>query len=84
MDATDNRDQPDQWEYKTLSWAPPRWGQGRRLMLRDAQGTEYGRWDKIGLYDELLNRLGKEGWELCACSRGYGIFITLKRRIASA
>jgi hypothetical protein len=49
----------DQWEYKLLI------GHGLRQNLRDAEGVEYGR-----LSQELLNRLGKEGWEVCNHSHG--------------
>jgi hypothetical protein len=47
----------DQWDYKLLT------GHGLRQNLRDAEGVNYGE-----LSQDLLNRLGKEGWEVCAHS----------------
>ena len=43
------------WEYKFLV------GHGVRSHLRDGDGVEYG-----PLCEELLNRLGREGWEVCS------------------
>ena len=78
MDATANRHQPDQWEYKTISsreW--PR-------MLKDA-GSNFGRSNEWEVQDQLLNGLGREGWEVCAYSRGtFQFMLVLKRRIVSA
>jgi hypothetical protein len=49
----------DQWEYKMLvghtEWATPHW-----VDADDA--TDYG----STLSTDLLNRLGQEGWEVCA------------------
>ena len=45
----------EQWEYKLLVGHWP-WQE-----LRDAEGVSYGK-----LSQELLNRLGKEGWGLCS------------------
>ena len=45
----------EHWEHKLLV------GHGLRQDLRDAEGVSYGK-----LSQELLNRLGKEGWELCS------------------
>jgi len=47
----------DRWEFKLLT------GHGLKQNLRDAEGVEYGR-----LSQELLNRLGKEDWEVCSHS----------------
>ena len=47
----------DQWEYKLLT------GHGLRQTLRDAEGVAYGR-----MSQELLNRLGQDGWEVCSHS----------------
>ena len=77
MDATASRDQPDQWEYKTISG-------GWRKMLKDA-GSNFGRSNEWEVQDELLNGFGREGWEVCAYSRGlFYVMIVLKRRVASA
>jgi hypothetical protein len=65
----------DQWEYRVLT------GHGLRQSLRDAVGVEYGR-----LSEELLNRLGREGWEVC--SHSFSLvsprIVILKRKIAPA
>jgi hypothetical protein len=47
----------EQWEYKLLI------GHGLRQWLKDADGVDYGR-----LSQEMLNKLGKEGWEVCSHS----------------
>jgi hypothetical protein len=62
----------DQWEYKLLIGHWP-WQD-----LRDAEGVSYGR-----LSQELLNRLGKEGWEVCSHSFSFVSprTVILKRRI---
>jgi hypothetical protein len=62
----------EQWEYKLLAGHWP-WQD-----LRDAEGVSYGR-----LSQELLNRLGKEGWELCNESISFisPRLVILKRRI---
>jgi len=53
-------------------------------MLRDA-GSNYGRPNEFEVQDGLLNGLGREGWEVCAYSRGlFSITIVVKRRIESA
>jgi hypothetical protein len=63
----------EQWEYKLLV--------GHYLWqdLRDAEGVSYGR-----LSQELLNRLGKEGWELCSESSSFVSprVVILKRKAA--
>jgi hypothetical protein len=65
----------DQWEYKLLI------GHWLRQNLRDAEGVEYGR-----LSQELLNRLGKEGWEVCSESFSFMSprIVILKRKMTSA
>ena len=65
----------DQWEYKLLT------GHGLRQNLRDAEGVKYGR-----LSQELLNRLGKEGWEVCSHSLSFVSprIVILKRKMTSA
>jgi hypothetical protein len=65
----------DQWEYKLLI------GHGLWQTLRDAEGMEYGR-----LSQELLNKLGKEGWEVCSHSISFlsPRIVILKRRMTSA
>jgi hypothetical protein len=65
----------DQWEYKMLI------GHGLSQTLRDAEGVEYGR-----LSQELLNRLGTEGWEVCSHSFSFVSprIVILKRKMASA
>ena len=45
---------PEQWEYKLLV------AHGLSNSLRDQSDVEYGE-----LTVELLNKLGKEGWEVC-------------------
>lgn len=61
-----------QWEYKFLV------GQGIGSRLRDSSGVDYG-----ALSEELLNRLGKEGWEVCSHTFNYGSqpSLIVKRRI---
>jgi hypothetical protein len=65
----------DHWEYKLLI------GHGLRQNLRDAEGVEYG-W----LSQELLNRLGKDGWEVCSHSYSFVSprIVILKRKMTSA
>jgi len=65
----------EQWEYK------PRVGRGLTQDLRDAEGVRYGR-----LSQELLNRLGKEGWEVCSHSFSFVSprIVILKRKMTSA
>jgi hypothetical protein len=65
----------DPWEYKLLV------GHGLRQNLRGAEGLEYGR-----LSQELLNRLGKEGWEVCSHSFSFVSprILILKRKIEKA
>jgi|GEM_PF-1935201 len=64
----------DQWEYKMLI------GHGFTNTLKDEDGTDYGK-----LSHELLNKFGKEGWEVC--SHNYSsvcpTIIILKRRMSS-
>ena len=63
----------EHWEHKLLV------GHGLRQDLRDAEGASYGR-----LSQELLNRLGKEGWELCSESISFVSprVVILKRKVA--
>jgi hypothetical protein len=65
----------EQWEYKLLT------GHGLRQNLRDAEGVEYGQ-----LSQELLNRLGREGWEVCSHSFSFvsPSIVILKRKTTSA
>jgi hypothetical protein len=65
----------EQWEYKLLV------GHGLGQNLRDAEGVGYGR-----LSQELLNRLGKEGWEVCSHSFSFVSprIVILKRRSTPA
>jgi hypothetical protein len=66
----------DQWEYKLLV------AEGLPATFRDREGRDYGH----RLDQELLNRLGKEGWEVCAynlSSVSSGVLI-LKRKVTSA
>jgi hypothetical protein len=65
----------DQWEYKLLT------GHGLRQILRDAEGVEHGR-----LSQELLHRLGTEGWEVCNHSFSFVSprIVILKRKMTSA
>jgi hypothetical protein len=45
----------DRWEYKIVVGSPTSW--------KDEDGaTDYGRL----ITTEILNRLGQDGWELCA------------------
>jgi hypothetical protein len=64
----------DQWEYKLLIGRWP-W---QDLDLRDAEGVSYGRFSQ-----ELLSRVGKEGWEVCSHSKSLVSprTVILKRRI---
>jgi hypothetical protein len=59
----------DQWEYKTLL---PGWKWIVNFV--DLQGTSYG-----PFCEEMLNKLGKDGWEYCS---NFGNILTFKRRIA--
>ena len=65
----------ERWEYKLLV------GRGLTQDLRDAEGVRYGR-----LSQELLNRLGKEGWEVCSHSFSFVSprIVILKRRMTPA
>ena len=64
----------EQWEYKLLI------GHGFRQRLKDADGVDYG-----PLSQELLNRLGKEGWEVCSHSFSFVSprILILKRKAAA-
>ena len=64
----------EQWAYKLLI------GHGFAQKLKDADGVDYGR-----LSQELLNRLGKEGWEVCSHSFSFVSprILILKRKVAS-
>jgi hypothetical protein len=64
----------EQWEYKLLI------GHGFAQKLKDADGVDYGR-----LSQEVLNRLGKEGWEVCGYSFSFVSprILILKRKVAS-
>jgi len=46
-----------QWEYKIIK------ERGWTRRFQDADGVDYGQLDQA-----LLNRLGKEGWEVCSCN----------------
>ena len=61
------------WEYKFLV------GQGRGSHLRDGGGADHG-----PLCEELLNRLGREGWEVCShdFSSGSQPSLIVRRRVA--
>ena len=63
----------DKWEYKMLvgSGVPPHW--------KDADdATDYGR----SLETEILNRLGQDGWEVCAFDVSLaGRTLILKRKL---
>ena len=64
----------EQWEHLMLV------GHGLRQDLRDAEGTSYGQ-----LSQELLDRLGKEGWELCSqCFSSVSPRIVILKRKAAA
>jgi hypothetical protein len=62
----------DRWEHKLLIGHWP-WQD-----LRDAEGVSYGR-----LSQELLDRLGDEGWEMCSESFSFVSprIVILKRKI---
>ena len=64
----------DQWEYKLLI------GHGLQNKLKDENDLEYGK-----LSHDLLNKLGKEGWEVCShnFSSVSPTIVILKRRITS-
>jgi hypothetical protein len=64
----------EQWEYKLLI------GHGFRQSLKDAAGVDYG-----PLSQELLNVLGKEGWEVCSHSFSFVSprILILKRKAAA-
>ncbi len=64
----------DQWEYKLLV------GGGLRQHLRDGAGADYG-----PLSEELLNRLGREGWEVCGHNLAFGssASLVIKRRLGA-
>ncbi len=55
-------------------------GHGPGQDLRDADGVSHGK-----LSQELLNRLGKEGWEVCShnFSSVSPVVVILKRRLGS-
>jgi hypothetical protein len=61
----------EQWQHKLLI------GRGFKQDLRDAQGVSYG-----PLSEDLLNRLGKEGWEVCSHNYSFvsPVIVILKRR----
>jgi hypothetical protein len=66
----------EQWEYKLLV------GQGLPDTLRDQDNVEFGK-----LNAELLNKLGKEGWEVCSHTllplQALTATLILKRRLVS-
>ena len=64
----------EQWEHKLLVGHWP-WQE-----LRDGEGVSYGK-----LSQALLNRLGKEGWELCSESFSFVSprTVILKRKVAA-
>jgi hypothetical protein len=59
----------DQWEYKLLIglWS-----------LKDENGVDYGKLSHV-----MLNKLGKEGWEVCSHNFSFvsPVILILKRRI---
>lgn len=63
---------PEQWEYKLLV------GHGIHNTLRDQNDEEHGQ-----LSEELLDKLGKEGWEFCSHTVLPATLI-LKRKLKSA
>jgi hypothetical protein len=62
----------DEWQYKLLI------GTGFRNHLQDADGVKYGK-----LSQELLNKLGKEGWEVCGLNSSAvsPVMLILKRKV---
>jgi hypothetical protein len=64
----------EQWEHKLLVGHWP-WQD-----LRDPEGISYGR-----LSQQLLNRLGKEGWEVCSHSFSFVSprVVILKRKVTA-
>ena len=64
----------DQWEYKLLI------GHGLQNILKDENGVDYGKLSHV-----MLNKLGKEGWEVCSHNFSFvsPIVLILKRRITS-
>lgn len=68
----------EQWEYKTI-WANP-----ITRLLKDTEGTSYGRFRWFRGLDEMLNGLGRDGWEVCGITTYRWFAVILKRRIASA
>jgi hypothetical protein len=66
----------DQWEYKLLM------GRGlHQYRLKDENGADYGE-----LSQDMLNQLGKEGWEVCShnLSSVPPASLILKRRMGGA
>ena len=47
----------EQWEYQLLT------GCGRKRIMKSEDGVEHGSFNQ-----ELLNSLGKDGWEVCGGS----------------
>ena len=64
----------EQWEYKLLT------GHGFSQRLKDTDGVDYGRLSQV-----LLNRLGKEEWEVCSHSFSFVSprILILKRMVKS-
>jgi hypothetical protein len=64
----------ERWEYKVLT---SRFRSG----FQDEQGTKYGR-----LTEEVLNRLGEEGWEVCGYNHSFvsAPTLILKRKVSPA
>ncbi len=62
----------EQWEYKLLV------GHGLGQRLKDSTGVDYGVFS-----EELLNRLGRAGWEVCSHNLAFGSASSLvvKRRL---
>ncbi len=66
----------DRWEYSTVTWF---WDvEGIRCTLPDGrESTTTGSYAQIV---ELLNDLGRQGWEVAACvAGGNWVYWTLKR-----
>lgn len=64
----------EQWEHKMLV------GTGLRQRLKDAEGIDYGVFNQ-----KLLDKFGKEGWELCSHSFSFTspTIVVFKRKINS-
>ena len=63
----------ERWEYKFLV------GHGLRQRLKDGAGVDYG-----VFCEELLNRLGRAGWEVCSHNFSFesAASLIVKRRLS--